>query len=251
MNEAVERAHRQGILSTASLMVAGPAAADAVRRAKTMPGLHVGLHLVVIEGESMLSGPIGSDQLRLGVEYFFSPHARKRLTAEIAAQFEAFAATGLVLDHANAHKHMHLHPTVGRLLIGIGQRFGLGAIRIPAEPPSVMAACGTPQGIGPRAMHAWCRLLRRQAWRAGLAMNDHVFGLAWSGHMTRQNLLRLIPRLPPGLSELYFHPAAESDPVLTAVMPDYEHVEELQALLDPHVQAALQAAEVEPATFSG
>ena len=124
VNEGIERAHRDGILTHASLMVGAPAFADAVRRAKAMPDLRVGLHLVVIEGAAVLPpaeifdlvdarGWFPSDQVRLGIRYFFSPNIRRQLAAEIRAQFAAFAATGLNLDHANAHKHMHLHPTVG------------------------------------------------------------------------------------------------------------------------------------------
>src|ERR1700692_2751157 len=154
VNEAIERAHRDGVLQAASLMVAAPAAADAVRRARANPTLRVGLHLVVIEGPAALphaaipdlvddAGQFPSNQLRLGLNYFFRPRVRRQLLAEIQAQFAAFAATGLTLDHANAHKHMHLHPTVGRLLIDIGREFGLRSVRIPAEPPTLLAACGT------------------------------------------------------------------------------------------------------------
>jgi len=226
-------------------MVAGPAAADAVRRARALPGLGVGLHLVVIEGPSVLpdsasGGQFGSDQLRLGIDYFFRPGPRHRLRAEIAAQYRAFAATGLPLDHANAHKHMHLHPTVGRFLIEAGREFGLRALRIPAEPPAIMRRCGVPQGLGARALHRWTGLLRHQGRRAGLRMNDWVFGLAWSGRMTAEKLIALAPRLPPGLSEIYFHPATGRDALLTRLMPDYGHERELEALLDPAVRAALE-----------
>jgi chitin disaccharide deacetylase len=242
VNEAVELAHREGALTSASLMVAGPAAADAVRRARELPGLRVGLHLVVIEGPAVLpqsripdlvdaGGRFPADQLRLGVDYFFRPGVRRQLAAEIRAQFAAFAATGLTLDHANAHKHMHLHPTVGRLLIDIGREFGLPAVRIPAEPPAVLAACGTRVGVGDRALYHWTRLLRRQARGAGLVTNDHCFGLAWSGHMTTDRVRRLLGVLPDGVSEIYFHPAAASDPTLRRLMPDYEHAAELAALL--------------------
>ena len=250
VNEAVEQAHRDGILSTASLMVAGAAAADAVARARRLPGLHVGLHLVAIEGPAVLSpaaipdlvdaaGQFPSDQARLGVRYFFSPTVRRQLRAEIAAQFRAFAATGLRLDHANAHKHMHLHPTVGRMLLEEGRAHGLPAVRVPAEPPDTMAALGTTSSRGDRALYRWTRVLRRQARRAGVRVNDHVFGLAWTGHMTAERLLRLAAVLPSGLSEIYFHPATQADEVITRLMPSYEHQAELQALLDPAVAAAL------------
>lgn len=243
VNEAVERAHRDGILNAASLMVAGPAAADAVRRAQAMPGLRVGLHLVVIEGPAVLSpreiphlvdagGQFPPDQVRLGMNYFFRPRVRRQLGAEIRAQFAAFVATGLTLDHANAHKHMHLHPTVARLMLRIGREFGLRAVRIPAEPPSVLARCGTYTGFGDRALYRWTALLRRQVRAAGMSANDHCFGLAWSGHMTAERVRCLLGELPPGRSELYFHPATAHDALLHRLMPNYEHEAELATLLD-------------------
>jgi chitin disaccharide deacetylase len=242
VNEAVEQAHRAGVLMSTSLMVAAPAADDAVRRARALPSLRVGLHLVVIEGPSVLppaeipdlvdaAGQFPSEQLRLGFHYFLSPRARRQLAAEIRAQFAAFAATGLRLDHADAHKHMHLHPVVGQLMIEIGREFGLHAIRVPAEPPSVLAACGTRVGFGHRVLHQWTRLLRYQARRAGLTTNDHCFGLCWSGHMTADRVRCLMKHLPDGISEVYFHPATNCDALLRRLMPDYEHESEFAALL--------------------
>ncbi|HEX5327155.1 MAG TPA: hopanoid biosynthesis-associated protein HpnK [Acetobacteraceae bacterium] len=253
VNEAVEQAHRSGVLTTASLMVAGPATADAVRRARAMPGLAVGLHLVVIDGPSVLpaaelprlvdpAGQFPRRQVQLGCNYFFRPRIRALLAAEIRAQFAAFAATGLRLDHANAHKHMHLHPTVGRLLIDIGRQFGLRAVRIPAEPPAVLAACGTRPSFGDRALFAWTRWLRRKARQAGLVANDHCFGIAWSGAMTTERLQRLVPCLPDGISEIYLHPASRADRLLRTLMPDYCHEAELAALLDPELRACMQRA---------
>src|SRR5215207_1757883 len=81
VNEAVEIAHRDGVLSTASLMVAAPAAADAVERARRLPGLGVGLHLVLVDGVPVLplgglvrrDGRFDDNQLRAGLRYFFAP----------------------------------------------------------------------------------------------------------------------------------------------------------------------------------
>jgi hopanoid biosynthesis associated protein HpnK len=243
VNEAVERAFRDGVLTSASLMVAGPAAGDAVRRARALPGLRVGLHLVVIEGPAVLppdeipdlvdgEGQFPSDQLKLGVRYFFRPRVRRQLATEIRAQFAAFAATGLTLDHANAHKHMQLHPTVGRLMIDIGREFGLRRVRVPAEPPAVLARCGTRVGLGARTLYQWTRVLRRQVRVAGMAAADHCFGLAWSGHMTTERVRRLLAELPDGSSEIYFHPASERNASLRRLMPDYQHEAELAALLE-------------------
>lgn len=251
VNAAVEQAHRNGCLHAASLMVAGAAAPDAVRVARANPTLRVGLHLVVIEGPAVQppstiptlvdnTGQFPSDQLALGINYFFRPSIRRQLEAEIRAQFEAFARTGLVLDHVNAHKHMHLHPTVGAMMLRIGREFGLNRVRVPAEPPSVMRACGESVRVGAVAMFAWTRLLRRQAAMAGVAANDHCFGLTWSGHMTSVRVRRLLARLPDGDSELYFHPATGNDPKIARLMPDYEHSAELAALVDPDIVVAVK-----------
>ena len=255
VNEAVEQAHREGILGAASLMVAGEAADDAVRRARAMPSLRVGLHLVLVEGRSVLPQNtipglvdrhqwFGSDQFRRGFSYFCRPALRRQLAAEIEAQFAAYAATGLALDHADAHKHMHLHPTVGRLLIDIGRAHGLRAIRVPAEPPAVLAACGERPGLGARALHAWSRVLRTQARRAGLTVPDQVFGIAWSGHMTAARLVRLAAHLPEGISEIYLHPATRKEGAALTLMSDYEPQAELAALLDPQVWDAFRRAGV-------
>ena len=250
MNEAVEQAHLHGALTTASLMVAGAAAADALDRARRLPRLRVGLHLVVIEGAATspattIPGLVGSDawfpsgQLGLGASYFFRPSVRRQLRAEIRAQFEAFAATGLMLDHANAHKHMHLHPTVGRMMIEEGRRFGLRAVRVPTEPSAVLIRCGERPSPGAALLCRWTAVLRHQVRRAGLITSDQVFGLHWSGGMTRDRLLRLAPNLPPGISEIYFHPATHADATITRTMPRYQHAAELAALLDPAAIHAL------------
>ena len=252
VNEGVERAHREGCLSTASLMVAGPAAADAVLRAGRNPRLRVGLHLVAIEGPSVMpqaaiphlvdpDGRFGSDQLRLGLRYRFSRAARRELADEVEAQFEAFRATGIRLDHATAHKHMHLHPTVGALLVEVGARYGLRAVRVPSEPAAPLRACGTAPTPGAAALRAWTRLLRAQVRRAGMVSTDHCFGLAWSGRMTSDRVRRLLDHLPAGSSELYFHPAARRDGSLTRLMPDYDHEGELAALVEPAIAERLRS----------
>lgn len=255
VNEAVEQAYREGVLTSASLMVAGAAAGDAVRRAKAMPGLRVGLHVVVIQGASVrpsavkglvdAAGDFPNDQVSASIGYYFSPKQRKQLASEIRSQFSAFSKTGLPLNHVNAHKHMHMHPTVGQLMVKIGATFKCPAMRIPREPTTVLRRSGTAVGLGGRALNFWSDLLRYRATKAGMQVNDAVFGIAWSGQMTTERVLRLIPNLPDGLNEIYFHPASRQDGRLMRFMPDYEHEAELQTLTSPAVREAFAAAGVE------
>jgi chitin disaccharide deacetylase len=250
INEAVEIAHRDGILTSASLMIAAPEAADAVARARRLPGLRVGLHLVLVDGTpaaapaalgSLLrrDGRFDDNLLRAGLRWFFCPGMRRRLAAEIAAQFAAFRATGLVLDHVNAHKHMHVHPTVARLIVEIGRDYGLGAVRLPYEPPRVLGRAFPGEHHAVPMFRPAVAALRRRLRRAGLASNDQLFGLAWSGTMTEARLLGLLPHLPPGTSEIYCHPATRASRDLVAAMPGYRHVDELGALLSARVRGRI------------
>lgn len=233
-------------------MVGGPAAADAVARARLLPGLRVGLHLVLVDGRPVLPaaeiprlvGPDGEfhrNMVRAGIGFFLHPQTRLQLASEIRAQFKAFCATGLTLDHVNAHKHMHLHRTVARLIVETGRDYGMKAVRVPAEPVAVLRRA-FPQERYPKPLYRpWVATLRRRLRRAGLVVNDHVFGLAWSGGMVEERLLGLIPHLPDGVSEIYFHPATERTPALVKAMPDYRHREELAVLLNPAVRARIEA----------
>ena len=251
VNEAVEQAHRYGVLTAASLMVAAPAAADAVARAKDMPSLRVGLHLVLVEGRPTLpseavrhlvdgSGAFCTDMVRAGATIFFNPAARRELAAEITAQFAAFAETGLELDHVNAHKHFHLHPTIAGLILNIGARFGMTAARMPLEPRGVLTLV-EPDGRYPPApiVDLWAGLARARFRRAGIRVPDQVFGLAWSGAMTAPRLNGIIDHLPPGLSEIYLHPATDGD--WPGAAPGYDYAGELAALLAPEMRAAVAA----------
>ena len=248
VNEAVEIAHRQGILTAASLMVGAPGTADAVARARALPSLRVGLHLVLVEGRPVLPpnevsqlvdgrGCFRDNMAGAGATMFFSRRARRQLAAEIAAQFEAFAATGLVLDHVNAHKHFHLHPTIAGLILRIGARHGMRAARIPLEPHGVLARLEPGHAPSPQPLVTFvAKLSRRRFARAGIMVPDQVFGLAWSGAMTAARLQGLIAALPPGLSEIYLHPATSS--VFEGAAPGYGYADELSALTNPEVIAA-------------
>jgi hypothetical protein len=134
-----------------------------------------------------------------------------------------------------------LHPVVGRLLLRIGRSYGLARVRVPYEPPSVMAALGERPTVGARAMAAWTGWLRGAARRADVTTDNAVFGLAWSGHMTPERVQRVVRALPAGSSEIYLHPATRRDALLTRLMPEYEHEAELAALLDPGVRDAIAA----------
>jgi len=256
VNEAIERASGAGVLTAASLMVAAPAADDAIRRARKLPQLRVGLHLVLADGRAMLepqlipaladsAGRMNSRMFANGVRFFALPRVRRQLEAEIRAQFSAFMRTGLELDHVNAHKHFHLHPTLLEMLVRIGREFGVSAVRVPDEPLWFAARGGAWQaGMNAVLLTPWLALMKHRLRRAGLLHNDRIFGIAASGAMNESTLLAVIERLPPGVTEIYLHPATESGQVIDPSMSGYRHSDEFAALLSPRVRAAIAAADV-------
>lgn len=138
---------------------------------------------------------------------------------------------------------MHLHPTIGRLLVEIGRDYGMRAVRVPAEPLSVLRQAGATRADRMvAALHApFAALLRRRVRAAGLASNDQLLGLAWTGAVTEARLLRLLDGIPDGVSELYAHPAAARPAPLVAAMPLYRQTEELEALVSPAVRRRVAA----------
>ncbi|GAA0526872.1 hopanoid biosynthesis associated protein HpnK [Rhizomicrobium palustre] len=247
VNEAVIRANREGILTAASLMVAAPGAADAVARAKDNPRLGVGLHLVLVEGKPVLPtsqipdlvGPDGNfrtDMVKASFAMAFLPKMRRQLAAEIEAQFDAFASTGLTLDHVNAHKHFHLHPIIAKLVVKIGKSYGMRAARAPVEPMEILQKI-QPDLRGGEIERFVGKRLKERLSRAGIFTPDYVFGLAWTGAMNTRRVGALIDRLPDGVSEIYVHPAISAYP---GSAPGYRYSEEFAALMAPEVLARMK-----------
>jgi hopanoid biosynthesis associated protein HpnK len=237
VNEAVRQASLGGVLTAASLMMGEPATAAAVRLAERLPGLRVGLHLVLVDGHSVLpahrlpslvdaSGRFSNAMVLNSFRFVTSSKVRAQLAAEIRAQFEAFARTGLPLDHLNAHKHFHLHPLILEMVARIGGEFGMKAVRIPQEPFWYARSAGG--GTAAAFLFPWLSLMRARLRAAGVTFNDQVFGLADTGRLDVPQLLDILARLPSGVTEIYLHPSL--------------HNNELAALLDPRVRAAVIAS---------
>lgn len=238
-NLAVLRAHEQGILTSASLMVNGEAAAEAVEMARQHPRLGVGLHLTLVCGRSSLPqsripglvdglNNFSNDAARSGFRYYFDGALRPQLEMEITAQFERFKNTGLKLDHVNGHLNIHLHPVIFRLLLAGAQRWGIHAMRLTRDLFWLNVRLAQNRWVY-RISHA-CIFNALSAWagprleRAGIHFTPRVFGLLQTGCVTEDFLLRLLPVLPPGESELYLHPSVDDAP------------EELAALMSPRVR---------------
>ena len=264
LNGAVVLAHRQGLLRSASLMPAAPAAAQAFSLAREFPGLCLGVHLTLIQGRAVLppehlpglvdsQGRFLDDPVRAGWRYFMDSRLRPQIRRELAAQIEAVLAAGLTPWFLNSHVNLHMHPGIFPLAADLAREYGVPALRLTREDWRTTLALA-PDHPWPKVaqglIFSWLgRRARRQAEAAGLLVNDHLFGLTNDGRMTEDYLLGLAPRLQPGVTEIYCHPALYADQELSRWAPDYRRQAELAALLSLRLREALAAAGVELSDF--
>jgi chitin disaccharide deacetylase len=247
INDAVIRAHREGILTTASLMVNETGCAEAVARAKENPRLGVGLHLALCCGHAALSpekipglvnarGAFRNHPVAAGVAFFFQHRLRAQLRDEIHEQFARFRATGLRLDHVNGHLHFHLHPTVFRILMEDAEMLGIRQLRLTQDDFALNRRLASGRWLF-RTAHAvvfkW--LVPRaqpELARRGIRHTQRVYGLLQDSRVDEAFILKLLPELPAGDCELYSHPGAPG-------------VHELQGLISPRVRALVDQLKVQ------
>jgi hopanoid biosynthesis associated protein HpnK len=248
INQAVIRAHCEGILTSASLMVNGGACDEAVDLARRNPTLAVGLHLTLVCGRSTLKPTeipalvddhhhFSQRPVLAGLRYFLNVGIRAQLRHEMAAQIKKFESTGLQMDHLNGHLNIHLHPTILSIIRHHSREWGVRHMRLTDDPfrlNSRIAGGNWLYRLSHAAIFGWLSryagpTLRRRSIRHTVA----VFGLLQNGRVNEDFLTRLLPCLPPGDSELYSHPSLD----------EFKH--EFDALISPRVRALVDQLGIE------
>jgi predicted glycoside hydrolase/deacetylase ChbG (UPF0249 family) len=212
VNEAVERAHRAGLLTQASLIVHGAALDEAVRIAKNNPRLCVGLHLDLLAHRT---------PARAGLHYFFSRCSHAGLREEIARQFEEFAELGFAPEYWDGHTHLHLHPTIFKFSLPIAKNRGFRATRLVREFGSIRAL--------PLIFRALSGHAAQLLAGTGILSADRTIGLVDSGKFMTRTFLRALEQVEPGkITELYFHPGVEPEDLEPNLILEMIEVEEIQ-----------------------
>lgn len=254
VNAGIIRAHREGIVTNASLMVNAQARDEAVGLARDNPHLSLGLHLVLVQGRAALAaaeapllvrpdGCFSDSPVVSGFRYFFVPSAREQVRREVFTQIEKFLATGCTLSHVDGHLNIHMHPVVVDILIEAAERYGVRAVRLPREP--LAPALRRDRRHLPRKLFEAAVFGSLSRWagprldRAGVRYPDRVFGLHQSGRMSERYLLDLFGDLPPGVSEVYCHPAVLDGEARRWRPAEYDGELEMAALTGARVRQAL------------
>lgn len=261
VNAGIIRAHREGILNSASLMVAEPGRDEAARAARELPGLDVGLHLVVCQGRSTLppariaplvnpSGEFVHNPVLGGMRYFFDPRMRSRLADECRAQVEEHLRLVGYLNHIDGHLNFHVHPVLADILVSLACEYKVPCIRLPREPAMVTIALARDnlarKLVESVIFRALSRRARRLAAERGIKSTDWLFGLHQSGHLSEEYVLGVIDNLRGGVTELYFHPAMD----VGGTPPSASAQREVEILTSARVREALELRGIRLMTFA-
>lgn len=260
VNEGIIRAHRDGILTSATLMANGAAFDDAVERAKANPGLGVGCHLVLTGGKSValrekipsLADSQGRLPLSLGAlvtRLSLGAIRTEDIETELSAQLEKIGRAGIELSHVDTHKHTHVHPRVMGAIGRVAQRYGISRVRNPIEAFSdswrtarsehTGLALNIAASTAVRSVGSWFQSIAR---RHGLKFPDHFLGLAITGSVSTAALCRLVDTLPDGCTEIMTHPGLCDDELRrTDTRLNQQRETELAGLLSPEARRLAEA----------
>lgn len=227
VNRGIAEAHRNGIVTSTSLLANGAAFAGGAELARSTPGLGVGVHLnlsdgaPIAEAESVSSLVNDAGEFEGGPEALLLRIAKRGVTLreveqEWDAQIEKVKAAGIQPTHLDGHKHVHMLPGLFEIALRLAKRHGIGAIRVAHEASSLRAALSTgdegnttvvlKQGVQARGLKLLARDAREQAERVGISTADHFCGIAQTGEMTKDGVAQMLRSLPEGTTELMSHP---------------------------------------------
>jgi chitin disaccharide deacetylase len=227
VNRGIAEAHRNGIVTSASLLANGRAFASGVELAKATPGLGVGVHLNLSDGDPIAPRELVASLLNDQGEFAGGPEslllriAKRDVTVheveqEWDAQIDKVKSAGIEPTHLDGHKHVHMLPGLFEVALRLAKRYGIGAIRVAHEASSLRSALSAgdeahssvvlKQGVQARGLKLLARDAREQAERAGISTADYFCGIAQTGEMTKEGVARLLRNLPDGTTELMSHP---------------------------------------------
>jgi predicted glycoside hydrolase/deacetylase ChbG (UPF0249 family) len=242
VNDGIVEAHRTGVLAATTLMANGDAFDHAVACARETPSLDVGVHLVMVQGQSVRdpARPLPATLQELG---------RVLLKRELAVYDEAVAqvrrivAAGIQPSHIDTHKHTHLFPPVLDALARVAKEFGIPWVRRPFD---YRAKSGV--DILKKAVAAGMHIMKPRFAKklAGLRMTDHFAGFQMTGSLDTKSMIETLENLPEGLTEFMCHPGICGPELLASkTRLKKSRANELAALISPDVRLVLERRGIE------
>lgn len=245
INEGVERAHRYGLVSSASVMAVGDAVEDAVCRARGLPYLDLGLHFTLMgpEGQPLAFRQFPGAWLRGEMPV-------REMAGQLRRQLDLLIRVHrLSLSHVTTHRHIHAFPPVMRVVCAIAMEYGIPAVRYPCDTLPVPDLVPQGQRAPVNALRAAARLARRHLIAYGLRTTDHCAGLAAEGHLNVPALSSYLRHLRPGITEIVCHPGTDNRILRQAFGSGFDWEHDLQAVSDEAPRAYVQSGQVQLTTW--
>ncbi len=258
VNRGIAEAHRNGIVTSASLLANGASFASGVELARTTPGLGVGVHLNLSDGEPVAERELvtsllsDTGALEGRPESLLLRLARRsvllnEIEQEWNAQIQKVRDSGIEPTHLDGHRHVQMLPGLFEIALRLAKRHGIAAIRISHEESSLRAALSAGakqkgsvvmrQGVQARGLKLLAPDAREQAERVGIATADYFCGIAQTGELTRDGVLRLLEILPEGTTELMCHPGySDADLAKSATRLQASRQTEIEILTDTAIR---------------
>jgi hopanoid biosynthesis associated protein HpnK len=253
VSRGIVDAFREGVLTSATMLVNLEFFADAVRLARENGDLPLGIHLSLLWGRPVSDprevpslvrgdGTFPDDLGTLARRYYSGRLAARDVRLEFGNQIRAFLAAGLVPTHLDTHKHVHCLPGVLEALIDSAREFGIDKVRVPREEPLLRRTRGLPAlpwsaRCKRRLVHWLCRGARARLHRAGLRSTDHFVGIEATGRLNSGLLDLILSTLRSGVTEIMCHPGYDDEPARRYSTRPPQREVELEALKDPAVKA--------------
>ena len=245
ISHGILRAHREGIVTSTSVLAIGPAYPKVAHLLADHPALGIGVHLAAVgEDPPLLS--------RAEVPTLFTKRGHlcekwsgflllaslgrvdpDDIRREFTAQLEMVQELGLPVTHLDAHQHLHLWPPMCRVVLDLAKRFGIPAVRVPRYRPTSVTGVGVTV-LGHR--------LARCATVAGLLHPADAVGIEVAGKLDNGRLRRLLARMASrgrASVELTVHPGEDDDPDRARYRWGYRWPEEMEALIGPRARQAV------------
>jgi hopanoid biosynthesis associated protein HpnK len=252
INSGIIQAHRDGCVTSATLVAQGAAFDQAVDLARQFPGLGVGVHLTLVGLRPVAHGDVGSlltndgsfwpDYLAFTREYLKGRIKPEHVETELRWQLQKVVGSGIKITHLDSHQHLHVLPGLPRIIGGLACEFGIKRIRIPAEPLSFMRTDEWSWGrlLG-RTVLTGCAIgARRWYRRQGLRYPDCFLGMLSGGRTNHQNLQAILSQLPEGITEIMVHPGCDNAVLDATYHWGYQWQSELKALRAPAILEKLR-----------
>ncbi len=260
VNRAVLRGFESGILTSTSLMAGGDAFQEAVKLARDMKGIGIGIHLTLVGGLKTVlppeevpsltweNGRLCSNYMELILRDMKGRISMDDVYREWDVQIRKILDTGLTVTHIDGHQHMHMWKHFFPITLTLARKYHIPCMRVPDE-KVLFGFSPAPGGFfrfaSKNGLSLMARSHRKALRKAGIRTNDHFWGMMYGGHFYEDRMISILGRLEEGVTEFMCHPSADTEAMEAAFHWGYEGEEELKSLTSIRVRKLLDEKKIQ------